>query len=100
LIPLQVPHLSSLLLWPKNVVLKGSHIILTMSFLLVAILPSAVISQSPPITDGYTALYNSNSWAGALPSWSTARLSVARFYLVATAVGKMALFAGGDLNGT
>jgi hypothetical protein len=25
---------------------------------------------------------------------------VARFYLVATAVGKMALFAGGDLNGT
>jgi len=33
-----------------------------------------------------------------LPVWSTARLSVARFYLAATSVGSMALFAGGNSN--
>jgi hypothetical protein len=31
-----------------------------------------------------------------LPVWSTARLSVARWNLVATSVGNVALFAGGD----
>jgi hypothetical protein len=35
-----------------------------------------------------------------LPVWSTARLSQARFYLVATSVRGLALFAGGDSNCT
>ncbi len=35
-----------------------------------------------------------------LPVWSTARLSVARFYLAATSVGSLALFAGGVSNST
>jgi hypothetical protein len=35
-----------------------------------------------------------------LPVWSTALLSVARYYLVATSVGSLALFAGGVVNGT
>jgi hypothetical protein len=33
-----------------------------------------------------------------LPVWSTAQLSVARFYLAATSVGSLALFAGGSSN--
>ena len=36
-------------------------------------------------------LYNST-----LGTWSTAQLSVARYYLGATSVGNMAIFAGGD----
>jgi hypothetical protein len=35
-----------------------------------------------------------------LPVWSTARLSVARFYLAATSVRSLALFAGGSSNST
>jgi len=36
-------------------------------------------------------LYN-----GASGTWSTAQLSVARWYLAATSVGNVAIFAGGD----
>jgi hypothetical protein len=39
-------------------------------------------------------------WPPVLPVWSTARLSVARFYLAATSVGSLALFAGGVSNST
>jgi len=38
-------------------------------------------------------LYNS-----ATGTWSTAQLSVARWYLAATSVGNVAIFAGGDIG--
>ena len=38
-------------------------------------------------------LYN-----GASGTWSTAQLSVARWFLAATSVGNVAIFAGGDVD--
>jgi len=36
---------------------------------------------------------------GATGAWSTAQLSVARYYLAAASVGNVALFAGGGYDG-
>ena len=46
-----------------------------------------------------TADFSSNAvdvYNGATGAWSTARLSVARYWLAAASVGNVALFAGGN----
>jgi hypothetical protein len=47
-------------------------------------------------TAGFSACSNAvDLYNGALGTWSTAQLSVARGYLAATSVGNVAIFAGG-----
>jgi len=55
---------------------------------------TAVLTTSapPPSTSASTAAVLTTQ----LPVWSTARLSVARWNVVATSVGNVALFAGGE----
>jgi len=48
----------------------------------------------PNVPSNATDLYNS-----ATGTWSTAQLSVARYYLAAASVGNVALFAGGAIEG-
>jgi len=47
------------------------------------------------VTAGYAHSNVVDLYNGASGTWSTAQLSVARWYLAATSVGNVAIFAGG-----
>ncbi len=61
----------------------------------VVLWPMRNTAGFPSVTTNIIDLYNVTTKA-----WSTAVLSVARWYLAATSVGDVAIFAGGWTSGT
>ena len=54
---------------------------------------SSLMRATADVVSNATDLYNS-----ATESWSTAQLSVARWFLASASVGNVALFAGGGIT--
>jgi hypothetical protein len=68
-------------------------------WLVAACVCAAVACRFMRDTAGSGGVSNVDLYNSASGTWSTAQLSVARYFLAATSVGNVAIFAGGYING-